>query len=139
MSLDPWGHLVPQVFKKEINGDRLDVRPSINVMKVHIKMSKIDEKAKKGEIEIDGKIVLQSGPLVNVDEAQSDVYPGDLPGVAQWFSVSVLFWIDVSAAGMSLILESCSRFALLLSVRRYRRDVSRAYRPPRYRGLPLYL
>lgn len=101
VSFDPWGHLVPQVFKKEIDSDGLDIRPSISVTKAHMKMSEIDEAAKKGEIEIDGKIVLRSAPLLNADGTQSDAYPGVeiniskaavdpvwyLPGVAERFGM----------------------------------------------------
>lgn len=34
---------MPQIFKKDIDGDRLDIRASTSVMKVHMKMSEIDE------------------------------------------------------------------------------------------------
>jgi hypothetical protein len=101
VSFDPWGHLVPQVFRKEIEELGLDVRPSIAVTKAHMKMSEIDEAARKGEIEVDGKIVLKSRPLTNADGSESDAYSGVevnvskaavepvwyLPGVAQRFGM----------------------------------------------------
>ncbi|KAI5833506.1 hypothetical protein K523DRAFT_361071 [Schizophyllum commune Tattone D] len=101
VSFDPWGHLVPQVYKKEIDGG-LDVRPSIAVTRAHIKLSELDETARKGELEIDGKIVLKSRPLTNEDGTESDAYSGIeinvskaavepvwyLPGVAERFGIS---------------------------------------------------
>jgi len=102
VSFDPWGHLVPQVFKKEIEEQGLDARPSISVTKAHMKLSEIDEAAKRGDVKVDGKIVLQTAPLVNADGSQSDAYPGVeiniskaavdpvwyLPGVAERFGIS---------------------------------------------------
>ncbi|TRM63965.1 GTP cyclohydrolase N terminal-domain-containing protein [Schizophyllum amplum] len=101
VSMDPWGHLIPSVYKKEIDGG-LDVRPSISVTKAHIKLSEIDETARKGDIEVDGKIVLKSRPLMNEDGTESDAYSGIevnvskaavepvwyLPGVAERFGIS---------------------------------------------------
>ena len=102
VSLDPWGHLVPQVYKNEIDGG-LDVRPSIAVTRAHIKLSELDETARKGELEIDGKIVLKSRPLTNADGTESDAFSGIevnvskaavepvwyLPGVAERFGMCV--------------------------------------------------
>jgi hypothetical protein len=45
----------------------LDVRPSIAVTKAHMKMSEIDEVSRKGGIEVDGKVVLKSRPVLNAD------------------------------------------------------------------------
>jgi hypothetical protein len=101
VSFDPWGHLVPQVFKKETDELGLDIRPSISVTKAHMKLSEIDEAAKKGDVKVDGKVVLQTAPLVNADGTQSDEYPGVeiniskaavdpvwyLPGVAERFGM----------------------------------------------------
>jgi len=63
VSFDPWGHLVPEVFKHEIEDLGLDVRPSIAITKAHLKMSELDDAARKGTIEVDGSIVLRSQPL----------------------------------------------------------------------------
>ena len=92
---------MPQVFKKETDELGLDIRPSISVTKAHMKLSEIDEAAKKGDVQVDGKIVLQTAPLVNADGTQSDEYPGVeiniskaavdpvwyLPGVAERFGM----------------------------------------------------
>lgn len=101
VSFDPWGHLVPQVFQDEIEKKGLDIRPSIAVTKAHIKLSEVDETARRGELTIDGKIVLKSRPLSNPDGSPSDLYPGVelvvskaavepvwyLPGVAERFGM----------------------------------------------------
>ncbi|KAG6809978.1 Uracil-regulated protein 1 [Tricholoma furcatifolium] len=102
VSLDPYGHLVPTLFRKEIEEDKLDVRPSIAVTKAHLKMSELDESARNGELDIDGKIVLKSRPGMNADGTQSTLDPGVevfvskaavepvwfLPGVAERFGIS---------------------------------------------------
>ncbi|KZO97095.1 hypothetical protein CALVIDRAFT_545299 [Calocera viscosa TUFC12733] len=71
VSLDPWGHVVPQVFARQIE-QGLDIRPSIAVTKAHIKMSEIDEAARLGRLPLDGKIVLQSRPLEIPKEVLKD-------------------------------------------------------------------
>ncbi len=76
VSFDPWGHLVPQVFREEVAEKGLDVRPSIAVTKAHIKLSEIDEAARRGDVPVDGKIVLKSRPLLNADGTLSDMDPG---------------------------------------------------------------
>ncbi|KAF9646291.1 hypothetical protein BDM02DRAFT_3118871 [Thelephora ganbajun] len=101
VAFDPWGHLVPQVFKKEIE-EGLDVRPSIAVTKAHIKLSELDESSRKGNLVTDGKVILKSRPLLNPDGTESDADPGIevftskaavepvwyLPGVAERFGIS---------------------------------------------------
>jgi GTP cyclohydrolase N terminal len=99
VSFDPWGHLVPTVFKKEAAD--LDIRPSIAVTKAHMKLSEIDEAARRGDILVDGKIVLKSPQLTNADATISEAYSGVeinvskaavepvwyLPGVAERFGM----------------------------------------------------
>ncbi|KAF8625613.1 hypothetical protein AX17_006799 [Amanita inopinata Kibby_2008] len=102
VSFDPWGHLVQQVFQEEIDKG-LDVRPSIAVTKAHMKMSELDEAVKRGEIKVDGKVVLESLPLRNEDGSErKDISPGVeitiskaavepvwyLPGIAERFGIS---------------------------------------------------
>jgi hypothetical protein len=91
---------VQQIFHDEIEKG-LDARPSIAVTKAHIKLSEIDETAKRGEIPIDGKIVLKSRPLLNADGTVNELDPGVelvvskaavepvwyLPGVAERFGM----------------------------------------------------
>ncbi|KAI8994243.1 GTP cyclohydrolase N terminal-domain-containing protein [Trametes punicea] len=102
VSFDPWGHLVPQVFKHELDDLGLDVRPSIAVTRAHMKLSEIDEAVRKGSLTIDGKVLLKSRPLINADGTESTEDPGVeisiskaavepvwyLPGVAERFGIS---------------------------------------------------
>jgi hypothetical protein len=101
VSFDPWGHLAPQVFRREIEELGMDVRPSIAVTKAHIKLSECDEHARLGELEVDGKILLKSPQGKNADGSQNEAYSGVeinvskaavepvwfLPGVAQRFGM----------------------------------------------------
>lgn len=101
VAFDPWGHLVQTVFKKEMDMG-LDIRPSIAVTKAHLKMSELDEAARKGTFPIDGSIVMKSRPLKNEDGTVSsedggvEVYVSKaavepvwyLPGVAERFGMS---------------------------------------------------
>jgi hypothetical protein len=100
VSLDPWGHLAPQVFRMEIAAG-LDVRPSIAVTRAHIKLSEIDHPLPNMSLPVDGKFVVKSRPLLNEDGTLSDVDPGVelpvskaalepvwyLPGVAERFGM----------------------------------------------------
>jgi hypothetical protein len=111
VSFDPWGHLVPQVFRREIEELGLDARPSIAVTKAHIKLSECDEHARKGELLVDGKILLKSPPGQNADGTPSDADPGVeinvskaavepvwyLPGVADRFGMFVVSYLIIRA------------------------------------------
>ncbi|GLB38828.1 putative GTP cyclohydrolase N terminal [Lyophyllum shimeji] len=102
VSLDPYGHLAPQLFRKEVEEQGLDIRPSIAVTKAHLKMSELDESARRGALTVDGKIVMKSPPGRNADGSVSAVDSGVevftskaavepvwyLPGVADRFGIS---------------------------------------------------
>ncbi|KAJ7019922.1 GTP cyclohydrolase N terminal-domain-containing protein [Mycena alexandri] len=98
VSMDPYGHLVPTVFRREIEEQGLDVRPSIAVTRAHIKMSELDDAVRRGALKVDGKIVLNSRPLpglenpgVEVTVSKAAVEPvWHLPGVAERFGISEL-------------------------------------------------
>lgn len=101
VSFDPYGHLAPTVFSKQIEEDGLDIRPSIAVTKAHLKMSELDDAARRGDLEVDGKVVLGSRPLTNPDGSASGAESGVevavskaavepvwyLPGVAERFNM----------------------------------------------------
>ena len=101
VAFDPWGHLVPSVFRKEIEELGLDIRPSIAVTKAHLKMSELDDASRKGDLHVDGSIVLKSRPIMNIDGTESTAEPGVevnvskaavepvwyLPGVAERFGM----------------------------------------------------
>ncbi|KAH9936594.1 GTP cyclohydrolase N terminal-domain-containing protein [Fomitopsis serialis] len=86
VSFDPWGHVVPQVFRRELEELGLD----------------IDETTRKGDLVVDGKILIKSLPLRNADGTESTADSGVeiainkaavepvwyLPGVAERFGIS---------------------------------------------------
>ena len=115
VSMDPWGHLVPTVFRNEIEEMGLDVRPSIAVTKAHLMMSELDDAERKGNLTIDGHIVLKSaisGIEVNVSKAAVEPV-WYLPGVAQRFGMYVNFsCFSLIYANESTSSESLLRRAL---------------------------
>ncbi|KAJ6494867.1 GTP cyclohydrolase N terminal-domain-containing protein [Mycena vitilis] len=100
VSMDPYGHIVPTAFRRESEELGLDVRPSIAVTRAHIKMSELDDAVRRGDLTVDGKIVLNSRPLpglenhnpgVEVTVSKAAVEPvWHLPGVAERFGISEL-------------------------------------------------
>ncbi|KAJ7158707.1 GTP cyclohydrolase N terminal-domain-containing protein [Mycena filopes] len=98
VSMDPYGHLVPTVFRREIEEQGLDVRPSIAVTRAHIKMSELDDAVRRGDLKVDGKIVLNSRPIPGLDNPGVEVTVSKaavepvwhLPGVAERFGISEL-------------------------------------------------
>ncbi|GAA5985679.1 hypothetical protein JCM10908_007066 [Rhodotorula pacifica] len=59
VTLDPYGHLVPQVFKSYLDAG-IDARPTIAITRAHIKLNDFDEAVRAGELEVDGKIVVRT-------------------------------------------------------------------------------
>ncbi|KAF9443174.1 hypothetical protein P691DRAFT_764522 [Macrolepiota fuliginosa MF-IS2] len=102
VSFDPWGHLVQTVFKQEMDSAGLDIRPSIAVTKAHLKMSELDDAARRGTLEVDGNVVIKSRPVRNEDGSEGEGDNGVevfvskaavepvwyLPGVAERFGIS---------------------------------------------------
>ena len=60
VSLDPWGHLVGEVFREHI-GRGYDIRPTIAVTSAHIDMPEIRAAIAAGRIRADGRIVSAQG------------------------------------------------------------------------------
>ncbi len=119
VSFDPWGHLVSQIFRSDIEDKGLDIRPSIAVTKAHIKLSEVDETARKGSLPIDGKIVMKSRPLLNPDGTESSADPGVeltvskaavepvwyLPGVAERFGMSGVFFASFASVKLTIGMQ----------------------------------
>ncbi|GAA5945701.1 hypothetical protein JCM1841_003592 [Sporobolomyces salmonicolor] len=59
VSLDPYGHLVPQVFKSFLDAG-IDARPTISITRAHIKLIDMDEAVRSGSLKVDGKIVVKT-------------------------------------------------------------------------------
>jgi GTP cyclohydrolase II len=85
VSLDPWGHLVAEAFKAEIDTGA-DIRPTIAVTRARLSLPEVREAIGKGRIAVDGSIVHASGDVAVTKAAVDPVW--HLPGVAARFGVS---------------------------------------------------
>jgi len=85
VSLDPWGHLVGEVFREEL-ARGLDIRPTIAVTRAHIDMPEVRAAIEAGRVRRDGEVVAANG-LVRVMKAAIDPV-WYLPGVARRFRIS---------------------------------------------------
>ncbi|KAI8331515.1 GTP cyclohydrolase N terminal-domain-containing protein [Chlamydoabsidia padenii] len=85
VSLDPWGHMAPTIFKAEYDKG-LDIRPTIAVTRAHMTMAEMEMNVQNGKLEVDGKIVVNSrGDLAVSKAAVEPVWY--LPGVAARFGI----------------------------------------------------
>jgi GTP cyclohydrolase II len=85
VSLDPWGHVVTEAFKTEIDAG-LDIRPTIAITKARLALPELRDAIAKGRLKIDGQIVHESGDVAVTKAALDPVW--HLPGIAARFSVS---------------------------------------------------
>ena len=77
VSLDPFGHMVPQVFAREL-AEGVDIRPSIAITKARLTVPEL-----KGRLKVDGSIVREEGDIAAVKIAIDPVWY--LPGIAARF------------------------------------------------------
>src|SRR5437763_2642634 len=84
VSLDPWGHLVGEVFAEQIKAG-VDARPTIAVTRARIDLPEIRARVLTGEIVPDGRVVLDSGDVRVTKAAIDPVW--HLPGLAARFGV----------------------------------------------------
>ena len=84
VSLDPWGHLVGEVFAAEIKAG-IDARPTIAVTRARINLPEVRARILSGEIVPDGKVVLDGGEVRVTKAAIDPVW--HLPGLAARFGV----------------------------------------------------
>jgi len=85
VSLDPWGAMVAEVFKEELEAG-MDIRPTIAVTKAHVVLPEILEAVQKGRLKPDGKLLLPGGAAMVTKAAIEPVWY--LPGVARRFGCS---------------------------------------------------
>ncbi len=85
VSLDPWGHLVGEVFAEEIRAG-IDARPTIAITAAHISLPEIRQRIEAGDIVPDGRVVLASGEIRVTKAAIDPVW--HLPGIAARFGVA---------------------------------------------------
>jgi GTP cyclohydrolase II len=84
VSIDPWGHLVQDVFAREI-AEGLDIRPSIAITRARLNMPEIVAAIGAGRLAVDGTIVKDNGDVAVTKIAVDPVW--HLPGVAARFEV----------------------------------------------------
>jgi GTP cyclohydrolase II len=82
VSLDPWGHLAAEVFKKEI-AEGVDIRPTIAVTKARLDLIEMQGAIAAGRLKADGNLVHANGTIAVSKIAIDPVWY--LPGVAERF------------------------------------------------------
>jgi GTP cyclohydrolase II len=85
VSLDPWGHLVGDVFRDHLERG-YDVRPTIAVTRAHIDMPEIRAAIMARRVRADGDIVSAAGNVRVVKAAIDPVWY--LPGIAERFGLA---------------------------------------------------
>jgi GTP cyclohydrolase II len=85
VSLDPWGHLVSEVFADRL-AEGWDIRPTIAVTKAHIDMPELQQAIAAGRLKPDGKILRENGSARVTKAAIEPVW--HLPGIARRFAVA---------------------------------------------------
>ncbi len=85
VSLDPWGHLVGDVYGAAI-AEGVDIRPTIAVTKARITLPELQERMAQGHLKADGSIVKAGGEIAVVKIAVDPVW--HLPGIAARFGTS---------------------------------------------------
>jgi len=85
VSLDPWGHLVADAFKAEIDVG-VDISPTIAITKARLTLPEVREAIAAGRLKVDGDILREAGDVAVTKAAIDPVW--HLPGVAERFGVS---------------------------------------------------
>jgi GTP cyclohydrolase II len=85
VSIDPWGHLVGEVFAEEIRAG-LDVRPTIAITTARLATPELLPLLAENRLRADGQVLLDSGEIRVTKAAIDPVWY--LPGVAARFGVS---------------------------------------------------
>ena len=80
ISMDPFGHLTTELFKKEIE-EGLDIRPTISITRAHMIVPELLAQIQSGELPVDGEVVINNLGEINVHKAAVDPV-WYLPGVA---------------------------------------------------------
>lgn len=84
VSLDPYGHLVGEVFADQIRAG-IDARPTIAITTAQIDLPEIRQRIAAGEILPDGRVVRSNGEIRVTKAAIDPVW--HLPGIAARFGV----------------------------------------------------
>jgi GTP cyclohydrolase II len=85
VSLDPWGHLVGEVFVEHIRAG-LDIRPTIAITRAQIATPELRPLLADGTLRPDGRVLLDNGEIRVTKAAIDPVW--HLPGLAARFGVA---------------------------------------------------
>ncbi|KAK3685996.1 GTP cyclohydrolase N terminal-domain-containing protein [Podospora appendiculata] len=86
VAMDPWGHLVPSLYKQVMEKENVDLRPTIAITRAHMKLPELEESVRSGRLVPDGKVCLNEfGELAVTKFAVEPVWY--LPGVAERFGI----------------------------------------------------
>jgi GTP cyclohydrolase II len=85
VSLDPWGHLVGEVFAETIAAG-VDARPTIAITKAQIDIPEIRLRLSEGRLTPDGQVLRENGEIRVTKAAIDPVW--HLPGLARRFGVA---------------------------------------------------
>jgi GTP cyclohydrolase II len=85
VSLDPYGHKVPEVFAEQIAAG-IDIRPTIAITKAHINMPEFKDAIAAGRLTPDGDVLTAAGDVRVTKAAIDPVWY--LPGIAQRFGIT---------------------------------------------------
>ena len=85
VSLDPWGHLVGEVFADHIRAG-IDIRPTIAITRARIDMPELRPLLADGRLHPDGQVLLDNGEIRVTKAAIEPVW--HLPGLAARFGVA---------------------------------------------------
>lgn len=86
VSMDPYGHLAPWLYKGIIDSENIEIRPTIAITRAHMKLPELEESVRLGRLKPDGKICINSsGELAVTKVAVEPVWY--LPGVAERFGI----------------------------------------------------
>jgi GTP cyclohydrolase II len=83
-SLDPYGHLVGEVFAEQI-AQGIDARPTIAITRARINLPEIRPRASESGLKPDGRVLLDSGEIRVTKVAIDPVW--HLPGLAARFAI----------------------------------------------------
>ena len=86
VSMDPYGHLAPWLYKNYIDKENIEIRPTIAITKAHMKLPELEQSVREGRLKVDGKIVVNDmGELAVTKFAVEPVWY--LPGIAERFGI----------------------------------------------------
>ena len=85
VSLDPWGHLVGEVFAEHISAG-IDIRPTIAITRARITTPELRPLLAAGTLRADGNVLLDNGEIRVTKAAIDPVW--HLPGMAARFGVA---------------------------------------------------